>query len=106
MYEYIKKLQNKDEDSKKIALIGFMSISAIVVGLVWYASMQKRFIEVVVAKEKEKNQVSPFKMFQNSLSDTYNNVSASVGEIKSGKFLEQKEKKEKQVDLIVVEPTE
>lgn len=103
MQEYIRKLQSKDEDSRKIALIGFMALSIVVVGFVWYVSMQKRFTKVVIKQEQDKTQVSPFQMLKNSFSNTYQSVTASVGDIKNGKFKNDKIIEEKMLDVTIVD---
>ena len=105
MRAYIKKLQAKDEVVRKQIFAGLMIVSMAFVGFVWIYSLGGRINNNKV-KEQAREDVKPFKLFANSLSDTYKNISASVGNIKTVKEEAEKVKKEaveKQIDLIVVE---
>jgi hypothetical protein len=114
MRAYIKKLQAKDEIVRKQIFFGLMVISMAFVGFIWIYNLTDRFDNKV--KEQAREDLKPFKLFANSLSGTYENISASVGNISKGKIIdsinnvsavdkneEKKVKEEKQIDLIVVE---
>jgi hypothetical protein len=104
MRAYIKKLQAKDEVVRKQIFAGLMIVSMAFVGFVWIYNLTGRFDHK--AKEQVREDVKPFKLFANSLSDTYKNISASVGNISKTKNETEKVEKEieqKQIDLIVVE---
>jgi hypothetical protein len=99
MYSYIKKLQTKKEDTRKQILAGSLIVSMSFVFLIWITTFGQK-PEVKVAKENEE-QVKPFSLLSKSFSETYNNVSASVGNI--SKNTTEKKKKEKVIELIPVE---
>jgi hypothetical protein len=104
MRAYIKKLQAKDEIVRKQIFFGLMVVSMAFVGFIWIYNLGDRFDSKV--KEQVREDVKPFKLFANSLSSTYQNISASVGNISTPKKAEQKVKEveeQKQVNLIVVE---
>jgi hypothetical protein len=81
MHNYIKKLQSKNENTRKQILIVSMVVSMVVVGSVWIYGLSTRFGPQTVAKVNE--DVKPFKLFGDSLAETYKNISASVGNISS-----------------------
>jgi len=103
MRKYIKKLQLKSEDTRKQILFGSLIISMSFVFVVWISSLGYRFNKESSIKTQE--DIKPFALFGQTISDTYNNVTASVGNISSSK----EEKKieevevEKVIDLIPVE---
>jgi hypothetical protein len=106
MRHYIKKIQAKDEIIRRQIFAGLMIFSMVFVGFIWIYSLKSRFN--VVAKEKVREDVKPFKLFANSLTETYQNISASVGKVPNlkAKVESEVEKKiipEKQIDLIVFE---
>lgn len=103
MKTYIKKLQSKPEDSKKQILFWSLVICMSLVCLVWITSLGPRFNKEQVAKTEE--EIKPFTMFGQAISDTYDNVSASVASVpsKDDVIVEEKEINEKQIDLIPVE---
>jgi hypothetical protein len=106
MREYIKKLQSKPEYIRKQIMYGTLTVSMLVIGLIWVSGIGNRFSEEKIAKIKD--DIKPFALFGQSVKDTYSNVTASVGNISSS--LSNKETKtekkvddEKQIDLIPVE---
>lgn len=104
MRAYIKKLQAKNEIVRKQIFAGLMVVSMAFVGFVWIYNLGHRLDNKV--KEQVREDVKPFKLFANSLSSTYKNISASVGNIKTAKEEREEvkqEAKQKQIDLIVVE---
>ncbi len=107
MRAYIKKLQAKDEIVRKQIFFGLMVFSMAIVGSIWIYNLTDRFDDKV--KEQAREDVKPFKLFANSISNTYDNISASVGSIKNPKeeikVEVEKVKEEKQIDLIVVSET-
>lgn len=98
MREYIKKLQSKSEIARKQILIGSLIVCMFFVGLIWVSSFGRKFNKEKSAQTQEN--IKPFALFGQTISDTYNNVSASVGGIASSI---KKIKSGKQVDLIPVE---
>lgn len=96
MRAYIKKLQSKEEDTRKLILVGAMIVCMSVVVFIWILTFSTRLNSPRV-KEQAQEDIKPFKLFSNSMKNTYNNMSASLGEITSNK------KPEKQIDLIPVE---
>lgn len=105
MIKYIEKLQSKDEMSRKQILASSLIVLMSFVGVVWISSLGYKFgdnsdkVEVV----KEEKASDPFALLGNVISDTYNNITASVGDISSKKDNIKKENSDKQIDLIVVE---
>jgi len=104
MRQYIKKLQAKDEDTRKLIMVGSLILCMSFVSFIWIYNLGTRFGNPKVATQTNED-IKPFKLFSNSLSDTYKNISASVGkatvadEIKK----ETQVKEENKVDLIPVE---
>ncbi|MBK5215548.1 MAG: hypothetical protein JJE53_01930 [Candidatus Pacebacteria bacterium] len=104
MRTYIKKLQSKSEDTRKQILLGAMIVSMSLVAVIYIGSFSNNFNEEKSLQAKE--DIKPFSLFSKSISETYNNISASVGNITQEKEkIEESIKKEteKQIDLIPVE---
>lgn len=102
MFEYIRKLKTKPEQIRKQILAGAMIVSMSFVVLVWFFSLGGRFGTPEIAVKTESD-IKPFKIFAQSLGDTYKNVSASLGNISL--FKKDMNQGKKQIDLIPVEPT-
>ncbi len=105
MRKYIKKIQEKDEIVRKQIFLGLMIFSMVAVSSIWIYSLDHRFNNKV--KEQAKEDVKPFQRFANSVSNTYDNISASVGNSPIIKLENQEENnkkisQEKQINLIVV----
>jgi len=77
MKQYIKKIQAKDEDTRKFIFVSSMIICMALVAFVWIYNLTTRFSDPKVATQANQD-IKPFKLFTNSISDTYNNVNASV----------------------------
>jgi len=106
MRKYIRKLQSKSESTRKQILVGSLIVCMSFVGLIWVNSLGYKFNKENSAKAQE--DIKPFALFGQTISDTYNNVTASVGNISSSLKKEEpktveKIKNEKQIDLIPVE---
>ncbi len=102
MRAYIKNLQSKDEIVRKQIFFGLMVVSMFVVGFVWIYNLTDRLDKKV--SEQVREDVKPFKLFANSLSSTYKDISASVGNIKTAKEeVPVVEVSEKQIDLVIIE---
>jgi len=106
MRAYIRKLQSKPEDTRKQILVGSLIICMSLVGFIWINSLGYKFNKENSAKLQE--DIKPFALFGQSISNTYNNVTASVGNISSSLKKEEiktveEVKTEKQIDLIPVE---
>ncbi len=101
MRAYIKKLQSKNEFVRKQIFIGAMIVSMVFVGFIWVYNLNNRFNNNEVSVQTQKD-VKPFKIFTDSLSNTYNNISASVGNIPNLETEKKKITNEKQINLIVV----
>lgn len=108
MKEYIKKLQAKPESVRKQILVGSLIVCMSLVCLVWVGSLGYRFgsSEAQTAQDNSKNGMKPFALLGETITDTYDNITASVGNISQTKEKvkeEVREVEEKQVDLIPVE---
>jgi len=105
MRTYIKKIQSKPEYIRKQILYGSLIVSMVFVGLVWINGLGYKFNKN--NKENITKEPKPFSLFGNSISETYNNITASVGNIsntlKNKNEVNEDSIKEKQVDLIPVE---
>ncbi len=107
MKAYIKKIQSKDEDTRKFIFIVSLVLCMAIVGFIWIYNLGTRFSNPKVAEQTNED-IKPFKLFTNSISDTYKNVSASVGKASSsieGVKAETTPTPEKKIDLIPVEYT-
>lgn len=106
MRAYIKKIQSKSEDTRKLIFVGSLILLMSFVSFVWIYSLGTRFGNSKV-KEQASEDIKPFKLFTSSISNTYKNLSASVGkttivnEIKDQPQVQS----DKQIDLIPVENT-
>jgi hypothetical protein len=105
MRTYIKKLQSKPESTRKQIFFGSLIVCMSFVSLVWVGSLGYKFSKN--AEVKTENEIKPFALFGQSISDTYKNVTASVGNVSFPKEeVEQNKeiiKNEKVIDLIPVE---
>lgn len=101
MYTYIKKLQSKKEDTRKQILVVSLVACMSFVVFVWVYGLTDHLFTQDNATQASKD-IKPFTLFANSISDTYQNISASVGKISSKKQADTAP--DKQIDLIVVEP--
>jgi len=107
MKEYIKKLQSKPEGERKVILFWSLAVCMCLICFIWVSSLGPRFSKEEDVSKMEES-VKPFALFGQAVSDTYNNVTASVGNIsipkEELKVEEVKEAEvEKQIDLIPVE---
>jgi lipopolysaccharide export LptBFGC system permease protein LptF len=98
MYSYIKNLQTKTENTRKQILVGSLIVSMSFVFLIWVTTFGQKS-EAKIAKETQEQK--PFSLLSSSFSETYNNISASVGNI--SKNTKEKTKNEKVIELIPVE---
>lgn len=105
MRTYIRKLQGKPEHVRKQILFGSLVVCMLFVVSVWVGSLGYKFNKNNSAKVQE--DIKPFALFGQTISNTYNNISASVGSASSSvnkeKKIEEKVKNEKQIDLIPIE---
>jgi len=108
MREYIKKIQSKSEETRKLIFAGSLIFLMSIIGFIWIYSLSVKFGSPKIAEQANED-IKPFKLFSNTMSDTYKNLSASVGkttaikdEIKNDTI---ETKQEKQIDLIPVEYT-
>jgi hypothetical protein len=99
MHHYVKKLQSKPEPVRKQILVAALALSMFIVGSVW-------IYDLAGPKPQQQAQsdttTKPFALFKNSITSAYENISASVGNIKKDTVVEQ----DKQIDLIPVEHTQ
>ncbi len=102
MRAYIKKIQSKSEDTRKLIFLGSMILCMSFVSFIWIYSLGIRFGNPDV-KVQANEDIKPFKLFGDSVSSTIKNVSASVGKINSNK--DTVVKQERQIDLTPVENT-
>lgn len=106
MRTYIKKLQAKEEGKRKQIFVFSMIGSMSIVALVWFYSLGMRFGNPEM-KVQANEDIKPFKIFKESVSNTVKNMGASVGKAPSVKDTSTPvdQKLEKQIDLIPVENT-
>lgn len=100
---YIKKLQSKSEDTRKQILMVSIVVSMSIVVMVWMYGLGNFFSNKTEAQAS--NETKPFTLFADSISETYQNISASVGKITSKKEIKAEVPAEKQIDLIQIEHT-
>jgi len=82
MRAYIRKLQSKPETVRKQIFAGAMIFSMVFVGIVWVNSMGYiLFASPELTKQEEI--VKPFALFKQTISETVDNISASVGNVSS-----------------------
>ena len=101
MREYIKKIQSKSESARKQILVGSLVIAMSLVGVIWISSLGYKFNKGNSVSMEET--VKPFALFGKTISDTYKNATASVGNISSPKT--ETKTPDKVIDLIPVEYT-
>jgi len=106
MRAYIKKIQSKSEDTRKLIFVGSLILLMSFVSFVWIYSLGSRFGDPKI-KEQANEDIKPFKLFSNSISNTYKDLNASVG--KASTVNEPKDETvsspDKQIDLVPVETT-
>lgn len=106
MYTYIKKLQSKSEETRKKILVGSLVVCMAVVATIWIGSLRTRIIKAKVA-ESNQDVIKPFALFKQSISNTIDSITASVGNAPSFKNkvkkIIPKSNSDKQIDLTVVE---
>ena len=103
MRAYIKKLQTKSEETRKQILIGSLIVCMSFVGLIWINSLGYKFSKENTTSNIQE-EIKPFALFSQTISNSYDNVSASVGNISSSLKKESKEIEiEKVIDLTPVE---
>ena len=76
----------------------------IVVVFIWVQSLGDKFTNQTA--EKTDKSLSPFSLFANSVSNTYSDITASVGDISEKSKNESTVKSPKQINLIPVEPAQ
>lgn len=103
MITYIKNLQSKTEDTRKQIVVLALVASMSLVVFVWVSSLNGLFVSKPKPEAVASSDVKPFKLFTNSLSDAFSNISASVGKISSIKKDAKDISNQKQIDLIPVE---
>jgi len=107
MRAYIKKLQSKNEDTRKQILVGTLVVSMSLVCFIWVSSLSYKFsTDTSDNNTGEKTTTTkPFALFGQTISDTYHNITASVGNISLPKKQVETKTPDKVIDLIPVEPT-
>lgn len=106
MYEYIKKLQAKSAGARKRILYVYMTVFMSFVFLVWIYGLGYRINHQKDIVARSENEIKPLSLFKNSIVNTYENITASVGSVKSIPKLintEEGELIDKQIEMIVVE---
>lgn len=99
-------MQSKPEHVRKQILVGSLIVCMSLVVTVWIGSLGYKFGKDSKAVQAKETTMKPFALFGKTITDTYNNVTASVGNISSvtTKELPKVEvNTEKVVDLIPVE---
>lgn len=77
MRAYIKKLQSKSEETRKLIFVAVLILCMSFVSFIWIYNLGTRFGNKKVAEQTNED-IKPFQLFKNSLSDTFKNISASV----------------------------
>jgi hypothetical protein len=102
MKSYIRKLRTKPVYVRKQIFTGALIISMSFVLIIWISNIGYQPKEKI-SIEKD-TRVKPFALLGQTFSETYNGLSASVGELSTTVKQEvKKTKKEKVIDLIPVE---
>lgn len=105
MRAYIHKLRSKPEDARKRILVGSLIVSMAFVGVIWVYGLGYR-LHNDVTPATTAAAVKPFSLFAQSISNTYQNISASVGNIHAPNAdTTNQPPARKQINLIPVEPT-
>ncbi len=82
MNEFIKKLKAKPEAERERVAKSVSIVFTVLVGLVFIYSFGAKVAKDAEVK-KEENTVKPFQLLKNSISETYDGITASVGNAKS-----------------------
>lgn len=102
MRTYIKKLQSKPEYIRKQILFGSLIVSMVFVSFVWIGSLGYKFNKETAVKTEE--DIKPFALFGQTISDTYSGIRASVGNISLPTEKKETKKEDgKMIELIPVE---
>jgi len=106
MRTYIKKLQSKPEHIRKQIFFGSLVVCMAFVSFIWIGTLGNKFNKETAIKTEE--DIKPFALFGQSISDTYGSVKASVGSISLPKDKEEtknetKNENGKMIELIPVE---
>lgn len=104
MRAYIKKLQSKEEVIRKQILAGSLIVSMSIVAFVWMYSLGDRFGNSNVQTAQASDTAGPFKLLGESISNTYQSVTASVANFSLSNKNEETKQQQKQIDLVPVEP--
>ena len=104
MHTYIKHIQSKPEHIRKQILVVSLVLAMFLVALVWLFDFTDNVLTQADQRPTDTTgQISPFQLLSNSFTNTYHNLTASVGNI-SFSTPEEKSVTKKQIDLIVVDP--
>jgi len=103
MREYIKKIQSKPENTRKQILVGSLVVAMSLVGVIWVSSLGYKFSKN--SSVSTEDTIKPFALFGKTISDSYKNVTASVGSISLPKKEIETKTPDKVIDLIPVEYT-
>lgn len=105
MRTYIKKLQAKPENKRKQIFVGAMTVCMSFVLFIWVSTIGSKFSAEKIAKVQE--DIKPFALFSQTISDTVGGITASVGNAKIPTIEESKVEQpietRKVIDLIPVE---
>jgi len=83
MRAYIKKIRSKSEDTRKGILVGTLIICMSLVVLVWVGTLGHSSKEKKASITTTEEAIKPFALFGQQISDTFKNISASVGNVSS-----------------------
>ncbi len=97
MNSYIKKLQSKSEESRKQILTFSLIVCMSVVVFIWVYGLGNHFSNNT--SDQASSDLKPFKLFANSISGAYQNITASAGSTSTVK----EEPSKKQIQLVPVE---
>lgn len=102
MKEYIKKIQSKPEHIRKQHLWLYVVSFMIIITGIWVFSLNNRFTPKEENVSGESNNIKPFKVFGETLKNSFKDITASVGSI-SSKSLNSRKSSEKIIPLITVD---
>ena len=103
MHPYIKKLRSKPEHVKKSILAFALVVSMSLVSLVWFYNIGDRFGDKKMA-EKTREDVKPFTLLGDSISNTVKDISASVSNAPSIKDKMTEEEAQAQIQNDIQQP--
>lgn len=79
---HINKIKSKPENIRKQYLWLYIIVIMVIVFGIFVLSLKNRYVDKKIV-EKTKEDIKPFHLFTNSLKNTFSNMTASVGSVKT-----------------------